>query len=200
MKKFCIISNSNLGAFFKYIKLFNKRNSEFLVISSKKDIKKKKTNIPIIYINNNDSSLFNKKAYEECKKFKPRKIILFYTKKIEKIIYKNFKTINIHNSLLPHYGGLNALRRTFNDGNKLICSTSHIVDEKFDNGKILIQLATATKQNNLKFFNKIAFYHRVLLLYANLMEDNIKKKYSIINDHTIISPGLNRLNLKLDNF
>ena len=36
MIKICIIGNSNLGTFFNYIKLFNKKNIEFLIISTKK--------------------------------------------------------------------------------------------------------------------------------------------------------------------
>ena len=82
MKKICIISNSNLGAFLRYLSIFNNNNLKFLIIcSNKKLYNKKKSTLPIIYINNDNNLLFNKKAYEECKKFRPNKIILFYTKK-----------------------------------------------------------------------------------------------------------------------
>ena len=60
MIKICIIGNSNLGTFFNYIKLFNKKNIEFLIIFTKKKKFKKLKNVKINFISNLNKNKFNK--------------------------------------------------------------------------------------------------------------------------------------------
>ena len=195
MIKICIIGNSDLGTFFNYIKLFNKKNIEFLIISTKKKKFKKLKNVKFNFISNLNNNKFNTEAYKSIKKFNPRKIVLFYTRKIDKKIFNNYRTYNIHNSLLPYYKGLDAIKKSFKDKNRFICSSSHLVNEKFDSGKIIYQIVTPVKTRNIKFFEKVAFYQRIILLNA-IIESKSTKNYTLINDETIISPGLNQKKIK----
>ena len=189
MKTICIISNSSLGAYLRYFSVFKKKNLKFIIISSKKIRNKIPLSVKFFYVSNKDNDKFNMESYKILKKFNPKKIILFYTKKINKIIYGNFKTINIHNSFLPNYRGLNAMKRSYKDQVKLVISSSHFVNEKFDSGKIIHQIVTPVKKNNLKYFEKTSFFHRVILLEAAINSKS-KNHFSIINNETIISPGL----------
>tara|TARA_E500000178_G_scaffold354313_1_gene422842 strand:- start:1067 stop:1669 length:603 start_codon:yes stop_codon:yes gene_type:complete len=191
MKKICIISNSNLGTFLRYSEIFTNKNINFLVISSKKFIIEDTKNLKFHFVDSKNNNKFNSEAYKILTNFKPNKIILFYTKKIYKKIYQNYQTINIHNSLLPYYKGLNALKKSFKDENKFICSTSHQVNEKFDSGKIIHQIITPVKKKNLNFFKKTAFFQRIILLYA-IIGSKKNNDFSLINGETIISPGLSK--------
>ena len=57
-----------------------------------------------------------------------------------KFIKKFNKTIlNIHPSLLPKYKGLNTHNRAIKNKDKYSGATVHIVNEKLDSGKIIIQ-------------------------------------------------------------
>ena len=121
--------------------------------------------------------------------FKPNKIILFYTKKFTKFI-KIIKLL-ILQFIVPYYKGLNALKRSFKDQNKFICSTSHQVNEKFDSGKIIHQIITPVKKKNLNFFKKTDFFQRITLLNA-IIGSKTNNDFSLINGETIISPGLSK--------
>jgi len=52
--------------------------------------------------------------------------------------YRN-KIINIHPSLLPKYKGLNAIKQAIDNNDREIGVTVHYVDEKLDNGPIIVQ-------------------------------------------------------------
>ena len=62
-----------------------------------------------------------------------------------KILVKKFirnfkgKIINIHPSLLPKYKGLNTFKKVLRDKEKYTGCTVHYVNEKLDNGKIIVK-------------------------------------------------------------
>ncbi len=62
-----------------------------------------------------------------------------------KILSKNFlkkskiKILNIHPSLLPKYKGLNTHFRSLKNKDKYSGCTVHLVNEKLDSGKIILQ-------------------------------------------------------------
>ena len=62
-----------------------------------------------------------------------------------KILSKKFirdfkgKIINIHPSLLPRYKGLNTFQRVLKSKEKFTGCTVHFVNEKLDNGKIIVK-------------------------------------------------------------
>ncbi len=192
MKKICIISNSNLGSFFRYLDLFNEKKIKFYIISEKNLKLRKYQNVNLNFLKYKNNIDFNNKAFKIIEEFNPEIIILFFTKKIHKKIFKKYLTINIHNSLLPNYKGLNALKKSFKEENKFVCSTSHIVNEKFDSGKILYQVVTPAKKKTLKFYEKTAFFQRIILLMALINNKQKKNRYSLINGETLLSPGLDK--------
>ena len=58
----------------------------------------------------------------------------------DKIINKfEKKIINIHPSLLPKFKGLNTFERALKNKEKKTGCTVHYVDEKLDNGKIIVK-------------------------------------------------------------
>ena len=196
MKKICIITNSKLGSFYKACKFLNPKKYSFLIISTKKFSHLKHTNMKHIFISDKNIISFNKKVIEICKINGVKKILLFYTKKISKSIFNKFETINIHNSLLPNYKGLNAIEKTLRDKNKIFCSSAHLVNQKFDSGKILYQIATPITFLSKKYLNSIAYYQRVILILTILENTKKNLKATLIRKYTILSPGINKVFLK----
>lgn len=61
--------------------------------------------------------------------------------------YKN-KILNIHPSLLPSFKGKKAIKDTFTYGAKVAGVTIHIVNEKMDNGPIIVQEGFKVAEND----------------------------------------------------
>jgi phosphoribosylglycinamide formyltransferase-1 len=196
MNNYCIITNSRLGTFFKALKIFRLKKINFLIISTKKYRFPTKKNIKVCYLSDRNYKNFNKSAFNSCVKFKPKKVILFYTKLIDKLIFNNFYTVNIHNSLLPNYKGLNAIKKTFKDRNKIFCSSAHLVNEKFDSGEILYQVSTPIIKLKIAILKKIAFKHRILLLLALLTKNKLSYPYTLLWESTVLCPGLDKYKFK----
>ena len=196
MHKICIITNSKLGSFYEAYKYLDQKKYNFLIFSTKKLKYRKSKNIKYVFVSDKNKILFSKKIRQICEIHKVKRILLFYTKKINKLIFKNFKTINIHNSLLPNYKGLNAIKKTLKDKNKIFCSSAHFVNEKFDSGKILYQIATPIKSSSEKNLKNIAYYQRVILILTILTFKKTKLKANLIGKYTILSPGINEIYIK----
>lgn len=64
-----------------------------------------------------------------------------FLKKLTPLFIKSYhnKIINIHPSLLPKYRGLHAIEQALKNQDRIIGVTVHYVDEKLDNGPIIIQ-------------------------------------------------------------
>ena len=118
--------------------------------------------INLVLTNNKDA-----KGIKYAKKFSiPFKVLEYSNKKFErlalrevigkkikliclagfmKILSKNFirnfdgKIINIHPSLLPKYKGLNTFKRVLKNNERYTGCTVHFVDEKLDNGRIILK-------------------------------------------------------------
>ena len=79
------------------------------------------------------------------KKLLKNKIDLICLAGFMKIISKNFikkfnkPILNIHPSLLPKYKGLNTHKRVIRNKDKYSGATVHLVSEKLDSGKIILQ-------------------------------------------------------------
>ena len=60
---------------------------------------------------------------------------------LSKSFIRNFKgkIINIHPSLLPKYKGLDTFKRMLKAKEKIAGCTVHHIDEKLDNGKIIVK-------------------------------------------------------------
>ena len=111
----------------------------------------KKNKIPCKILKFENRKIFELKALKELKK---RKIKLICLAGFMKILSKNFiksfkhKILNIHPSLLPKYKGLNTHERVINNKEKFSGCTVHLVSEKLDSGKIIIQKRVKVSSND----------------------------------------------------
>ena len=97
-----------------------------------------------------------------------------------KILSKKFirsfdgKIINIHPSLLPKYKGLNTYRKVLENKEKYTGCTVHYVNEKLDDGKIILQKKVKIlKKDNIKSLKR-----RVQKLEYQVYPKSIKKIFS----------------------
>ncbi len=131
-----------------------------LVISSKKNAHgvsyAKKFNIPYVIVDANDKNHTNKILYF-LRKYKISFICLagymkIVSKRIINIYHKSI--INIHPSLLPKFKGLNTFSRVLEKNEKKTGCTVHYVNNKLDDGKIIIKksfnLIKSDNQDSLK--------------------------------------------------
>tara|TARA_B100000989_G_scaffold266376_1_gene219806 strand:- start:311 stop:889 length:579 start_codon:yes stop_codon:yes gene_type:complete len=137
---------SNLKSLIKYSKknnslfkielvISNNFNAKGLEIANKSKIKSRS----IKYLNIQN---FENRSLKLLKKHKIDLICLAGFMRIlsEKFIKKFSKPIlNIHPSLLPKYKGFNTHYRAIKNKDKYSGATVHIVNEKLDSGKIIIQ-------------------------------------------------------------
>ena len=109
------------------------------------------------YPNSNDLN----KQYELVLKYHKVELILLagFIKKIPINLIKIFenKIINIHPSLLPKYKGLSTFKRVLNAGEKITGCTVHFVDEKLDNGKMIVKkkVSIDKKDDHIKLKKKV---------------------------------------------
>ena len=107
----------------------------------------KKNNINFKIINKSRSENLEKDYENVLEKYNPDLILLAgFLKKIPKKIinlYKN-KIMNVHPSLLPKYGGkgffgINVHKSVIKSKDKISGATIHFVDDKYDEGPIVLQ-------------------------------------------------------------
>jgi len=90
------------------------------------------------------------------KELAERKIKLICLAGFMRILSKNFlrkfngKIINIHPSLLPKYKGLDTYRRVLKNKDKYTGCTIHYVDEKLDNGRIILKKRVKIKSEEVE--------------------------------------------------
>ena len=130
--------------------IFHSRDHSFpikicLVICNNKNAEginhAKKYKIPYIFINTKIKNYENK-IYFTLKKYKISFICLAgFMKIIPESLTKYYqgKIINIHPSLLPKFKGLNTFSRMLDSNEKKAGCTVHYVNNKLDDGKIIIQ-------------------------------------------------------------
>tara|TARA_B100001996_G_scaffold110909_1_gene83988 strand:+ start:619 stop:1185 length:567 start_codon:yes stop_codon:yes gene_type:complete len=136
---------SNLRSLIKSSRVKNFPINISLVISDNPNAKgilqAKKNFIPFLIINTKKRN-FENTILNEMKKYKISLVCLAgYMKIISKKFIKNFgkNIINIHPSLLPKFKGLNTFERILKNNERKSGCTVHYVDEKLDNGKIIVQ-------------------------------------------------------------
>ena len=94
-----------------------------------------------------------------------------------KILSKNFikkfnkPILNIHPSLLPKYKGLNTHKRVIKNKEKYSGATVHLVSEKLDSGKIILQ----KKIKVSKYETSKTLEKKILKIEHNLYSKAIKK-------------------------
>ena len=156
-KKTCVFI-SGQGSNLKNI-IFHSRYENFpinvsLVITNNKNAKginyAKKYNIPYVYINTKLKNYENK-ILSSLKKYNIGFICLAgYMKIISGNIINLFrkKIINIHPSLLPKFKGLNTFSRIIKNKEKKTGCTVHFVNNKLDDGEIIIKKSFYISSND----------------------------------------------------
>ena len=148
---------SNLKSLIKHYKTKNPIIVVKLVISNKPKAKglvyAKRSKIKSIVENFRNKSFSEKKL---LKKLSIHKIDLICLAGFMKILSKNFikkfnkPILNIHPSLLPKYKGLNTHKRVIKNKDKYSGATVHLVSDKLDSGKIILQKKIKLSKNDDK--------------------------------------------------
>lgn len=110
----------------------------------------KKYNIPYKYVNTKIKNSDNE-IVMHLKNYNISFLCLAgYLKIISKNLINNFrnKIINIHPSLLPKYKGLNTYARILNNKEKKTGCTVHYVNNKLDDGKIIVKKSFYINKND----------------------------------------------------
>ena len=167
---------SNLKNLFKFSKEKKSPIKIGLVLSNNKMAKglkfAKLNNIKYLFINYNQKNI-EKKILLILKK---NNINMICLAGFMKILSKNFinkfkgKILNIHPSLLPKYKGLDTHERVLKNKEKYTGATVHLVNNKLDSGKIIIQ----KKIKILKKDNKKSLEKKILTIEHKIYPDAIK--------------------------
>ncbi|MFH1442242.1 MAG: phosphoribosylglycinamide formyltransferase [Candidatus Omnitrophota bacterium] len=98
------------------------------------------------------------------------------------------KIINIHPSLLPSFKGAQAIKDAFDFGVKITGVTAHFVDEKMDNGPIILQSAVKIEEDDTletleKKIHKLEhrIYPEAINLFIKGKLKAVSRKVKIIN-------------------
>ena len=153
---------SNLRSLIKYSKTKKSLIRIVLVVSDKFSAKglnyASKSNINNIVIKYSNRKSFEDRLFKLLRRNDVDLICLAGFMKIlsSKFIKKLNKTIlNIHPSLLPKYKGLNTHDRAIKNKDKYSGATVHVVNNKLDSGKIILQKKVKiSKSDNKKSLEK----------------------------------------------
>ena len=149
---------SNLKSLYSYSKkktspidikivVTNNKNAKGLIFSKIKKIRS-------FAINYSNKNYAEKKIELIVKKNKIELICLAgFMKILSRKFIKSFKgrILNIHPSLLPKYKGLNTHKRVIKNNEKFSGCTVHIVNEKLDSGKIVLQKKIKVRKSDDEF-------------------------------------------------
>ena len=137
---------SNLNSLIQYSKKKKSIIKIVLVISNKSKAKglefARKSKIKNVFINDSNMKSFENQSIKLLKKYKTDIICLAgFMKILSGSFIKSFykPILNIHPSLLPKYKGLNTHNRVIKNKEKYSGATVHIVSQKLDSGKIILQ-------------------------------------------------------------
>jgi phosphoribosylglycinamide formyltransferase-1 len=88
-----------------------------------------------------DKGAFSARVLEFLEDHRVDYVISFYTKLFVGELLERYRdrVINLHPSVLPAFKGLNAFADALNSGTRYIGTTIHFIDERTDEGKIILQ-------------------------------------------------------------
>ncbi len=173
-KKNIAVFISGRGSNLKSLINYSKKKSYFkigLVISNNFNVKgleiASKSNIKNFYVKYSNERNFEIRVLKLLNKNNIDLICLAgFMKILSKKFIKKFSNpiINIHPSLLPKYKGLNTHSKAIKNKDKYSGATVHIVNDKLDSGKIIIQeRVRILKSDNEKTLKKkvLKIEHRI---------------------------------------
>lgn len=125
--------------------------------------KAKQHNIPVKCFFENNKHNFSNRLNTYLIENEIDYVISFYTKLFTGKLIKNYrnKIINLHPSILPSFKGLNAFTDAINFGTTYVGTTIHFIDEKMDEGKIIMQTVfPINPQVKINLVRHIIFQHQ----------------------------------------
>ena len=129
-----------------------------IVISDKKDayglVRAKENDIPALFLSPKDYKKredFDEKVVEELNKHKVDLVLLAgFMRIVTSALIEPFRNriMNIHPSLLPSFPGLDAQKQALEHGVRFSGCTVHFVEERMDEGPIIIQAVVPVMDND----------------------------------------------------
>ena len=169
---------TNLKSLINFSKRKNSPIKIVLIITNNKNAKglyfAKKNKIKFLTINYKNKIRAENKILLNLKNYKINLICLAgFMKILSKKIINNYKDriLNIHPSLLPKYKGLNTHKRVIKNKEKYSGSTVHLVTNKLDSGKIILQKKIKISKNE----NEKSLEKKVLKIEHKLYPKAIEK-------------------------
>jgi phosphoribosylglycinamide formyltransferase 1 len=155
---FCSGSGTNLQAIIDACKSGYVTSEIALVLSDNPDafalVRAKAANIKTIVLDPKKLSSreeFDKEAISHLKKNKADLIVLAgYMRLLSGHFIKEYRNriMNVHPALLPSFKGTHGIKDALEYGVKITGATVHFVDEKLDNGPIILQKAVDVKDDD----------------------------------------------------
>tara|TARA_B100000700_G_C14854825_1_gene765751 strand:- start:444 stop:1025 length:582 start_codon:yes stop_codon:yes gene_type:complete len=169
---------SNLKSLIKQNKSKNSPIIIKLIVSNNPKAKgliyAKQSKIKSYVVNYKNNNGLDKKLLKKLTLYKIDLICLAgFMKILSKKFIKKFNKpiLNIHPSLLPKYKGLNTHKRVIKNKEKFSGATVHLVSEKLDSGKIILQ----KKIKVSKYETSKTLEKKILKIEHNLYSKAIKK-------------------------
>ena len=175
---------SNLKSLIKQNKSKNSPIIIKLIVSNNPKAKgliyAKQSKIKSYVVNYKNNNGLDKKLLKKLTLYKIDLICLAgFMKILSKKFIKKFNKpiLNIHPSLLPKYKGLNTHKRVIKNKEKFSGATVHLVSEKLDSGKIILQ----KKIKVSKYETSKTLEKKILKIEHNLYSKAIKKLLTTFN-------------------
>ena len=193
MKKiavFCSGFGSNLQAVINAINKGKIKARIAVVVCDRVDayalVRAKKAGIPILFVAPQDYSdriNYEKAIVRQLKKYKLDYIVLAgYMRILTEYFIAKFKNkiINVHPALLPSFKGRHGIADAIKYGVKVTGITVHFVDEKMDNGPIIMQKQVLVEADDTEEILAIKIHKLEYRLYPQaislLVEGKLKLK------------------------
>lgn len=160
--KLGIICSSGASIIFENLKFFKENNIKlYFAFDRECQAKKLSKKYKIPFMIRNFDETFCEKVKIYFKKNNIKNIVTIFTRAVDKNIYKEFNSFNIHPSFLPKYKGLYSLKRQIENKEKYLGCSLHRLTKKLDSGKIIHQIKSSYNKKNYK---KISFLQKIYLV------------------------------------
>jgi len=147
MKKIIVFGSGDGSNFEAIINYFINKDVEFICVSDKKEAfileRAAKFGIKAFYVPYSETYDFLKD--KECDFV----VLAGYMRILPKEVLELHTFINIHPSLLPKYKGKDAIKKAYENKEKITGVTVHYVSEEIDSGEIILQ-SSLIIENNMK--------------------------------------------------
>ena len=186
-KKIGVIGSAGGSAIFEILPFLDEMNFELIVATDRSSGIEEKCKVNDVvfkrfeYVNKNKFSNTVSIFFEDEGVIET--VLVYYTKLLGEPIYKKFKTINFHPSLLPDFKGLNSLHEQIKLNVPFIGVTAHYIDESVDGGPII---GKVINKYTLQNYKRVSFLQKVFLTLS-IIDSSVKQKQKFTNSNLHLS-------------